>query len=122
MSQPNAQPNPEVLDEIVHLEWQMLQQINVGGPRAGCQDDPTTFKAMRTGQFANWSAAAAGAYLDDLRQAIASGRNLVAEKYVNMMILESPALRATYASMASAPSPRAQDTAARILHILLAQN
>jgi hypothetical protein len=45
---------------------------------------------MRQSQFAAWSEAAASSYLTDLRLAKASGRNLVAEKYIRMMQIDSP--------------------------------
>ena len=72
-------------ENIIAAEWEMFQATqNVGG-RASCQDDYKTFHGMRKGQFDAWSDEACSSYLDDLRGASLEGRNLIAEKYLNMM-------------------------------------
>ena len=78
-------PERKIIDEIVDLEWEMFQAVNAGGPRASCQEDRKTFEHMRTAQFSAWSAQTAASYLDDLRSARGTGRNLVREKYIHMM-------------------------------------
>ncbi len=78
-------PEQNIVDEIVELEWEMFQAVNAGGPRASCQEDRRTFEHMRAAQFSAWSAQTAASYLDDLRSARRTGRNLVREKYIHMM-------------------------------------
>jgi hypothetical protein len=78
-------PGKEIIDRIVHIEWDMFQNVNKPGVRANCQDDRGTFEGMRRGQFEAWSAKAVESYLDDLNAALAAGRNLVMEKYIHMM-------------------------------------
>lgn len=71
--------------QIVSAEWEMFQTTHNKGGRANCQEDWITFCNMRGAQFAAWSDEAAESYLSDLRTAMVQGRNLVAEKYLNMM-------------------------------------
>jgi hypothetical protein len=76
--------------EILDLEWEMFQGVRgLDGP-APCQQDRTTFEIMRRSQLLSWDQATADSYLDDLRQAQASGRNLMTEKYARMMQSTSP--------------------------------
>lgn len=68
----------------------MFQNIeNIDG-RASCQEDPKTFKIMRSSQFENWSKAALESYLDDLQEASRREINLISEKYGRMMKSTSP--------------------------------
>ena len=54
---------------VIDVEWSMFQNIeNIDG-RASCQEDPKTFKIMRSSQFESWSKAALESYLDDLQEA-----------------------------------------------------
>lgn len=78
-------------EEIVAAEWDMFQAVHNKGGRAACQDDHATFYAMRMAQFEAWSDEAAESYLVDLREAGRADRNLVAEKYLNMMKNTHPA-------------------------------
>lgn len=71
--------------QIIKAEFQMFQAVDNQGGRASCQDDFDTFQIMRGSQFSVWPAALRESYLQDLRQAAAVGRNLVAEKYAWMM-------------------------------------
>ena len=78
------------IDEILDLEWEMFQDVqNIGG-RASCQNDQKQFFIMRCSQFSTWSSAAAGAYLEDLRQAKEAGSNPLTLKYAYMMKSTSP--------------------------------
>ena len=79
-----------LIHTIITLEWDMFQAVNEGGPRASCQDDRVTFEGMRRGQFQSWSAEACASYLEDLKNAVLHGRNLVTEKYIHMMKHSSP--------------------------------
>jgi hypothetical protein len=63
----------------------MFQRVNEGHPQAECQQNQPLFNAMRRGQFNAWSSEVAVSYLLDLERSIIEGRNLVAEKYINMM-------------------------------------
>lgn len=63
----------------------MFQRVDNIGGRASCQDDPETFYIMRRSQYDNWSSQMVDLYYDFARQAAASGRNLVSEKYARMM-------------------------------------
>ncbi|MDY6833203.1 MAG: DUF4125 family protein [Chloroflexota bacterium] len=80
----------ELVGEIVEGELTMFQSVpNVGG-KALCQEDPKTFRIMRSSQFMSWSDEILESYLDDLREAIKVGRNLLTEKYAHMMESTSP--------------------------------
>jgi hypothetical protein len=77
--------DPDVLREILDLEWEMFHTVQgVDGP-APCQQDRATFEIMRSSQLAAWNEAVAESYRDDLRRARAAGRNLMTEKYARMM-------------------------------------
>ena len=78
-------------EQIVAAEWDMFQRTHNKGGRASCQDDYVTFYQMRIAQFAAWSDDAAESYWEDLKTAGEQGRNLVAEKYLNMMKSTHPA-------------------------------
>lgn len=80
-----------VREQIVAAEWDMFQNTHNKGGRASCQDDYITFYNMRIAQFDAWSDEAAESYLEDLGTAKDQGRNLIAEKYLNMMKSTHPA-------------------------------
>jgi hypothetical protein len=83
-------PSELLVETLVETEWAMFQNVHNEGGRAGCQDDFPTFQAMRTAQFAAWSEETARSYLEDLEEAQAQGRNLLAEKYFHMMKVTAP--------------------------------
>ena len=88
--QRNRSEKDRLISEIVSLEWNMFQKVeNIGG-RASCQDDWNTFYIMRYSQDVTWSDDTLRSYLNDLRQAAASGRNLLTEKYAYMMEFTDP--------------------------------
>jgi hypothetical protein len=79
-----------LIDEILQIEWSMFQSVqNIGG-KASCQENPETFKVMRSSQFMSWSDEALKSYLIDLEGAEKEGRNLLSEKYARMMKSTSP--------------------------------
>lgn len=80
----------ELIAKIVEVEWTMFQNVqNIGGT-ASCQQDPKTFKIMRSSQAVSWSKAALESYLADLVEAQKNKRNLLTEKYARMMESTSP--------------------------------
>ncbi len=81
----------DLREQIVAAEWAMFQNTRNRGGRAFCQDDYVTFCNMRRAQFDAWSDEAAESYLEDLRAAADKGRNMIAEKYLNMMKSTHPA-------------------------------
>lgn len=80
-----------LIRKIIEVEWEMFGQIQNEGGRASCQEDPKTFVIMRKSQCATWSDDLLAAYLNDLWEAKAEGRNLLAEKYAWMMESTFPA-------------------------------
>ena len=79
-----------LIEKVVNLEWDMFQNVeNIDG-KAPCQEDPQTFKIMRSSQFESWPEAAMESYLDDLNEANKKKINLISEKYGRMMRSTSP--------------------------------
>ena len=80
----------DLIAKIVAMEWDMFQHVvNIGG-RAACQDDPETFRIMRSSQAMAWSEDSLASYLEDLAAAAQAGRNLLTEKYARMMEFTAP--------------------------------
>lgn len=80
----------QTLAEIIDREWAMFQDVRgLDGP-APCQQDRRTFDIMRASQVRVWTEDIARSYLDDLRRAGETGRNLMTEKYARMMQSTSP--------------------------------
>ncbi len=77
--------NAALMDEIIAREWEMFQNVNNVGGRASCQDQPETFRIMRSSQFMNWPRELLRSYLDDLKHAENMGWNMITEKYGRMM-------------------------------------
>ena len=75
----------EIIEEIVKTEWNQFQKVQNQGGRAGCQDDWQQFYIMRCSQFLTWPEELLESYLGDLKEADASGRNLIFNKYAYMM-------------------------------------
>ena len=96
--------NKALIDDIISKEWNMFQKVNEGGPRASCQNDHETFDGMRRGQFMAWSDEALKSYNGDLLNAEFTGRNLVMEKYVNMMKYTNPVEYKSFEGMLTFPS------------------
>lgn len=75
----------ELVQQIIHKEWDFFQQTHNAGGRASCQNDPDTFRIMRASQFCCWSDEILQSYDKGLDAALAEGRNPVTEKYAYMM-------------------------------------
>jgi hypothetical protein len=80
----------ELINRIIEMEWNMFQNVNNVGGKAGCQQDPQTFKIMRLSQAMSWSEVTLESYLEDLKEAEKKQRNLLTEKYARMMKSTSP--------------------------------
>ena len=100
---------------IIEIEWRMFQDVSNIGGRASCQDDFKTFQIMRSSQVASWSEETVESYLDDLRTAESSGRNLLTEKYARMMASTSPS---EYARIKHMLTPIDSEALELIEHIL----
>ena len=75
----------EKIEKIIEIEWEMFQHTeNIGG-RASCQDDFETFYIMRRTQYETWPEDMVEMYLDFASACQKERRNLVTEKYANMM-------------------------------------
>ena len=111
----------EIIDDIIKMEWEMFQKVNEGGPRASCQDDPETFDGMRRGQFMAWSEAALKSYQEDLLNAFFIGRNLVKEKYINMMKFTNPEEYKNLEPMITLPSEKGLEDASYIAKEMVRQ-
>lgn len=82
--------NKALISEIVAMEWEMFQNVPNAGGRAACQNKGATFKIMRTSQLTAWSEPLLESYKLDLQEAQVQGRNLLTEKYANMMAWTDP--------------------------------
>lgn len=80
----------EMLKEIVERELLMFQSAPSQGGPAICQKRPATFRLMRNMAHCAHGNDFLASYLDDLRQAEASGRNFMTEKYARMDDLIPP--------------------------------
>lgn len=85
-----ALPKDLLINEIVDIEWQMMDKVNNQGGRAACQDDEWTFYVMRYSQFTALPEILLKSYREDLHQARTEGRNLLVEKYAYMMAYTDP--------------------------------
>lgn len=80
----------ETIERVIAYEWQMFDATqNVGG-RANCQNNKPKFVAMRRCQLSVWPDMLVESYLEDLQEAVHTGRNLVSEKYGYMMAKTYP--------------------------------
>lgn len=75
----------DFIKNIIDTEWDMFQKVNNIGGRASCQDDYDTFFIMRFGQYNSWTDEMLELYHDFSTKCIKEGRNLVSEKYGQMM-------------------------------------
>ncbi len=80
----------ELISNILDLEWEMFSNVKNRGGRASCQENPHTFRIIRSGGFMVWSEDTLESYLADLEQARDAGRNLMTEKYARMEGLIDP--------------------------------
>lgn len=89
----------ELIAKIIDLEWEMFTQVENAGGRAGCQNDPRTFRIMRASQAITWPDQLLASYCDDLVAASSAGRNLMIEKYARMMASTHPDEYAAFAAL-----------------------
>lgn len=80
----------DLISEIMELEWAMFTSVRNRGGRASCQEDPNTFRIIRTSTFMIWSETTLESYLEDLSRAKKDGRNLMTEKYARMEGMGTP--------------------------------
>ncbi len=79
----------DLITQILDIEWRMFQAVKSVSP-ASCQSQPETFKKIRGSIFEGWSKEMLESYLDDLKLALETGRNLITEKYARMDNLIPP--------------------------------
>jgi len=72
-----------LIDAILKIELAMFLTVNPT-PTSSCQESPESFKLHRRAQFSPWSLETLESYLEDLREAQATGKNLMRLKYARM--------------------------------------
>jgi hypothetical protein len=80
----------DLISDILELEWEMFSNVTNRGGRAVCQENPQTFRIIRSGGFMVWSEDTLESYRADLEEARDAGRNLMTEKYARMEGLIDP--------------------------------
>jgi hypothetical protein len=80
----------ELISQILEMEWEMFTSVQAKGRSASCQEDPDSFRIIRTANFMTWSETTLASYLSDVKMAKAKGRNLMTEKYARMEGLIPP--------------------------------
>ena len=108
------------LQEIIEMEWKMFRQVN-GDAHVSCQENRDVFTGMRTAQLSAWLPEVADSYLEDLRRAEKNGRNLLREKYINMMASTSPEEYVILARGLDKPSPAMLELVDRLSSLLMEQ-
>jgi hypothetical protein len=73
----------ELIEAIVDSELAMFLSVPTDRTYS-CRQHPEAFKLHRRAQFSVWSVDTLSSYLDDLRQAITKGENLMTVKYARM--------------------------------------
>ena len=73
----------QLFKEITDIELRMFLSVLTASPSA-CQEQPDTFKLMRTGSFYVLSDETLESYLNDLQEALEENRNLVELKYARI--------------------------------------
>ena len=77
------------IEKLLETEWEMFHNVN-GEDRTSCQDDFSTFCAMRRAQYDVWSEKTVESYYHDLLRAKEAGVNLLRQKYIYMMKTTDP--------------------------------
>jgi hypothetical protein len=80
----------DLITKIIEIEWEMFSKVKNRGGKASCQEEPDTFKIIRSSNFMSWSEATLESYLNDLQGAKKVKRNLMTEKYARMEGLIPP--------------------------------
>ncbi|MBO4390543.1 MAG: DUF4125 family protein [Lachnospiraceae bacterium] len=80
----------KLIASIVKIEWEMFDKVKNEGGRADCQNNWNTFSVMRESQYRTWPDELLASYHNDLLEALATGRNLITEKYARMMESTAP--------------------------------
>ena len=78
-----------LLKNVLDMEWDMFVRVKSTHP-AACQSAPDNFRAIRSSLFEMWTPQMLAAYLQQLQEAKAQGRNLLTEKYARMDNLIPP--------------------------------
>ena len=78
-----------LVQNILDKEWEMFVRVKSDRP-ASCQSSPDKFRLIRGNQFETWTREMLTAYWEQLEEADAVGRNLLAEKYARMDNLIHP--------------------------------
>lgn len=112
----------ELIRKILEYEWEMFQEVNKGGLRAACQDNPETFTAMRMAHYVPWSDEALASWLQDLAVAGLADRNLVEQKYIRMMEHTEPERFEELEHLLYPVSQKISDLSRALLEKLLAQD
>jgi hypothetical protein len=73
----------EIIKEILGIELEMFLTVRTQ-QRSSCQDYPESFKRHRRIQFTAWSEPTLKSYLNDLKEAVEKGTNLMTIKYARM--------------------------------------
>lgn len=108
-----------LIRDILKIEWEMFHNVqNVGGP-ASCQQDYETFDIMRSSQAMSWTLPLLESYLNDLKEAQESGRNLMTEKYAHMMKYTFPSEYAQLADSLPALDSQTQFLIDRIIALTI---
>ncbi len=81
---------PQLVDEIVKMEWEAFDQVKNEGGRANCQDDWTTFEIMRKSQYLTWTTEMLEQYKLEFSVNMSTGWNPITEKYARMMESTAP--------------------------------
>ncbi len=80
-----SEDRENLIEEIIHMEWEAFDKVENKGGRADCQDDYDTFYIMRKSQYMTWNVMLLQSFLKDLKKAKEVGWNLISEKYARMM-------------------------------------
>ena len=107
----------QLRDEILEMEWDMFSRVNDGHPKASCQEDKGLYIALRDCQLSVWNRDVQESYLEDLKEALSQGRNLMTEKYAYMMSFTDPEYFAAIRHLLPEVSDAKQILADRITEI-----
>lgn len=74
----------DLISKLSEIEWDLFSSVQNRGGKASCQENPETFKIIRTSSFMGWSDETLESYLNDLEESKKDNRNLMTEKYAIM--------------------------------------